>query len=32
MMWVINTWLLTVALCLQWIEEAEEGPVTVRPH
>jgi hypothetical protein len=29
MMWVINTWLLTIALCLHWIEEAEEGPVTV---
>jgi hypothetical protein len=26
MMWILNIWLLTVALCLQWIDEAEEGP------
>jgi hypothetical protein len=26
MMWIINTWLLMVGLCLHWIDEAEEGP------
>src|ERR1700722_19758847 len=26
MMWIINTWLLMVGLCLHWIHEAEEGP------
>jgi hypothetical protein len=26
MMWIINTWMLMVGLCLHWIDEAEEGP------
>jgi hypothetical protein len=26
MLWIINTWLLMVGLCLHWIDEAEEGP------
>jgi hypothetical protein len=26
MMWIIDAWLLMAALCLHWIEEAEEGP------